>query len=72
MATKNFKGFQLVTKAQFEALGTKKDTRKKQDMSKNVPQNPKLKEKLEIKTRTDLTEKQRELIKVLTDKNTKT
>lgn len=26
MATKNFKGFQLVTKAQFEALGTKKDT----------------------------------------------
>lgn len=52
-------------------MGTKKDTRKKQDMSKNVPQNPKLKEKLEIKIRTDLTEKQRELIKVLTDKNTK-
>ena len=25
MATKNFKGFQLVTKAQFEALGTNKD-----------------------------------------------
>lgn len=52
-------------------MGTKKDTRKKQDMSKNVPQNPKLKEKLEIKIRTDLTEKQMELIKVLTDKNTK-
>ena len=25
MATKNFKGFQLVTKARFEALGTNKD-----------------------------------------------
>lgn len=46
-------------------------TATKKDSSKKVVQNSKLKDKLNIKFRDDLTEKQKELLSILTNKNTK-
>lgn len=43
----------------------------KKDSSKKVPQNPKLKNKISVKIREDLTEKQKNLLSILTHKNTK-